>query len=597
MEDFQFQALSPEQRIAKQRELQNKGLYSGALDGKLGEKTRGALAMERMMAARQPKGDPVRMRELELQAQREQRAAEAKARRAQGASPVWDIAVPAGTGALVGATYGEIANRALNRFDTANARALAEIGDELGPTKDMTASQVNRARAAGAARAAERFSPTSTLGKTSRLVGRASTYGIPAAAILNEYRRYQTMANDPNLSEEERMASQRLANGFLGVGSGIGMEGGRRFYYDSRPAGIGRAEMRIQAANELAKRMDDADAMRSARVASTAEEAVPAARAAVAPEVALPAPASPPLARIAAPAAAAEPVAAEAAVAQIEAPARTHAQRLIAAAKKGGATGNLTKRAAATWLNRALPTMDAKTRAQVAAELGVNRGPNFSGRIKDTLGKLSKTTGKFGIIAPLAGAAIGWEMAGDGAQASTGDNTGGSDWRRKAEGAAIGGGVTAGTMYGLKKMAETPVGRAATRFGGRLMYGASLPFDAYAQATETDPERQPFTRRAEAFAQGQGNTPAAMARLLQSELGATAQDIAPEYMEQGRQFLARNIPASMQSANVRAAGAREQMGMTPAQTDDAFEAAMAEFERMHAPQSGPTQNALAKMMR
>lgn len=532
MEDFQFDALSPENRIAKQRELKQRGFYVGDLDGTLGPKTRQALAMERAMQRQQPQGDPVLLRRLEMQAERERRAAAAKTQREQGASPVYDVFAPAAAGAVVGGLYGELTNRGLDRFEAGNAAALREIGEELGPTKDLTSSQVNRSRAVGAAEAAKRFAPQTTTGKVASAAGRLASYGIPAAVIMNEFRRYKAMADDDQLSESERIAYQRLANGFLGVGTGIGADGGRRFFFPSRPEGIGRAEMRVRAARDLAQRMDKTDMARAAQTGNIANDITPPARTAPAPVT--PATAMAPSPRPVLPAPVSVPAAP--ALPSPEAAGRTYSERLVSAAKAGGANLN-NKRQAAKWLTRNIAFLPPKERAAIAVELGVNRGPRFVSRLKEAVSSMANKTGRLGILAPLAGAAVGWEMAGDEAQASTGgDASDMSVLRRKAEGAAIGGAAAGGAAYGMRKLAETPVGQTIGRSAAGLT-GALSPMMIDAMT-----------------------------------------DYTPEDKEIGRQFLARNLPDWMQSDPIRAAGAREQMGMTPEQTDAAFEDALAQFE-------------------
>jgi hypothetical protein len=156
--------------------------------------------------------------------------------------------------------YGELANRGLDKFERGNVEALKEIGDELGPTNRLTSSQINRSRAVGAAAAAERFAPANPLLKGLNAVGRSASYGVPAGVFYNEYSNYAQRANDQNLTDKERKANQRIANGLLGVATGIGVEGGRRFFFPARAPGMGEAMMRIQTARDFAQRMDRADA-------------------------------------------------------------------------------------------------------------------------------------------------------------------------------------------------------------------------------------------------------------------------------------------------------------------------------------------------
>jgi len=262
--------MNPEQIKELQARLQAKGLYTGTIDGKMGPATQRAMVLEQQMEPQKT--------DAEIQLERERLAAEQAEREAarqererteqqqqqqereQGVDPVWDTFAPFGAGAVVGGAYGELANRGLDRFERGNVEALKEIGDEIGPTRDLTSSQANRAKAFGAAKAAERFAPTNRLMQAGNVMGRAASYGIPAGLVFNEYQNYQGRANDESLTETERQANQRVANALLGTGTGIGVEGGRRFFFPAREPGMGQALARINAAKELATRMDASDA-------------------------------------------------------------------------------------------------------------------------------------------------------------------------------------------------------------------------------------------------------------------------------------------------------------------------------------------------
>lgn len=273
MDEAQFLALPEAQRKELQKTWQQQGIYAGPIDGKSGNGVRTALtamkAQQSGQAQTQLKGQELELERIRLeQAERKRlaeeeaarKAAEQSAAREQAADPLMDTFVPFAGGAGVGALYGELANRGLNKYEAGNAKALNEIAREIGPTKNLTGSQLNRSRAVGAAQAAERFAPSGPLSKALSSVGRASSYGIPAGVVYNEYTNYQGRANDPNLTEKERKANQQIANGLLGVTTGIGVEGGRRFFFPSRPEGIGTAQMRIDTARDFARRMDANDA-------------------------------------------------------------------------------------------------------------------------------------------------------------------------------------------------------------------------------------------------------------------------------------------------------------------------------------------------
>lgn len=200
-------------------------------------------------------------------------AAERK-KREDSSSPLTQKFAPFVAGAGVGGVYGELANRTLDKFERGNAQALKEIGEELGPTSEMTNSQMNRSRAMGAAAAAEKFAPAGKLAKALTGTGRALSYGIPAAAILNEYERYRTQADDEKAPWADRQGSQQIANGLLGAGTGIAVEGGRRFFFPHREEGAGTAMARIEAARDYAKRMDTKDATAATAPRSTLAQAL-----------------------------------------------------------------------------------------------------------------------------------------------------------------------------------------------------------------------------------------------------------------------------------------------------------------------------------
>lgn len=189
----------------------------------------------------------------------EESAAAEKAKREAGADVWKDIAGPAGAGVLLGGGTTFALNKIIGSGDKARANALIGIGDEIGDTRELTNSAVNRARAVGAAKAAERYAPTTIAGKTGNFLKRAGTYAVPTAFIANEYRRYENMANDENLPWEQRQAASRMANMFLGGFTGVGVEGAARFLNRKEEPGVGRAMMRIEAARDLANRFDAKD--------------------------------------------------------------------------------------------------------------------------------------------------------------------------------------------------------------------------------------------------------------------------------------------------------------------------------------------------
>jgi peptidoglycan hydrolase-like protein with peptidoglycan-binding domain len=252
-------SMNPEQIKEIQARLQAKGLYTGKIDGKMGPATERAIVLEQQMTPQKSDAE-IQLERERLQAEQSDKGVARQEKREEAADPVWDTFAPFGAGAVVGGVYGELANRGLDRFERGNVEALKEIGDEIGPTRDLTSSQANRAKAFGAAQAAERFAPTNRLMKAGNVMGRAASYGIPAALVFNEYQNYQDRANDEGLTDTEQQSNQRIANFLLGSGTGIGVEGGRRFFFPAREPGMGQALARINAAKELATRTDASEA-------------------------------------------------------------------------------------------------------------------------------------------------------------------------------------------------------------------------------------------------------------------------------------------------------------------------------------------------
>lgn len=184
--------------------------------------------------------------------------------REAASDPLWNTYIPSGVGAVGGAGIGEIVNRLLKEFNSGNAEAIKGIARELGPVEKLTTSQLSRARAAGAASAAEKYAPSSPLRQGAAVAGRGLSYGIPAGIFYNEYSKYEDRAKDKSLPESERMGNQRVANALLGVSTGIAADGGMRFFFPSRHEGEGEAMARINAARDYSRRMDAADEARAA---------------------------------------------------------------------------------------------------------------------------------------------------------------------------------------------------------------------------------------------------------------------------------------------------------------------------------------------
>lgn len=440
LDEAQYLALPEDQRQALQRQLQAQGLYSGPIDGISGNKMRAAL--NAFKAIQQNSANSAQQtRQLEIEAERErlriqaaQRDAERKAeedrinrereekeKREAASDPLMETFVPFAAGAGVGGAYGELTNRGLNAFEAGNTRALNEIAREIGPTNKLTGSQLNRSRAVGAAQAAEKFMPSSPIRQGLATAGRAASYGIPAAVVYNEYSNYQERAADKSLPEKERKANQQIANGLLGVMTGIGAEGGRRFFFPNREQGLGTAAMRVATARDFAKRMDDADAAKAAPKPTPVQPQAP------------------------------EPKAAK--VASV------------------GSRGDLLEQAK-KYRIPGRSSMSAEQLRDAVAD-AIKKGPPPK---TSTAAKLLKSPA----LAPIAAGAMTYNAMTSDAEAATGDVTG-RDRAEAALGGAAAGGATAGGLYGARKIAEKAAQYApnAMRFAARAAGPIGIGMTAY----------------------------------------------------------------------------------------------------------------------
>lgn len=470
MDESQFLALPVEQRRAMQQQLQANGLYAGPIDGKSGEGMRAALASLRVERERAAQGEretqarrdaaDLERRRIELeqsrlnQANSQQNAeVERRAQREAAVDPWSQTFMPFATGAAVGGGYGELTNRGLTAYEAGNVRALREIGDEIGPTSDLTNSQINRSRAAGAAAAAERFSPNKLSSRIGASAGRMASYFVPAGVVLNEWNNYRSRAVDPNLTEAERNANQKIANGLLGVATGIGMEGGRRALLPSRAPGYGEAMMRIETARDYAKRMDAKDAAATSapenkllRVANEVTE--PAA----APAKALPAP-------------------------EVEtSPAQTPKS------PTPGSYAHMRAQARELGIKGASGMAKADLADKISQALQEHGGRRTIG--KKLLDAAESASGKVGMVAaPIVAGTIAYDAATSDAQAA-GLSPDEAHARGIGTGLAAAGG-TAGLVYGANKVAPY-VKEAIGPASGTLIPGAGLVATPLAIADATD---------------------------------------------------------------------------------------------------------------
>jgi hypothetical protein len=390
--------------------------------------------------------------------------------REANASPLWNTFLPAGAGAVGGAAIGEAENRILHQFNKGNAEAVKEIARELGPTDRLTNSVMNRSRAAGAAAAAEKYAPSSLMRQGGAVAGRALSYGIPAGIFANEYSKYAERAADPKATEADRMANQRIANGLLGVATGIGADGGMRFFFPSRHEGEGEAMMRINTARDYARRMDQADADRALterlrRVGGAAdsrplttvdpmERLRGAVQTADAPQ-SLPPPQSTPQ------------------------PPTRNSSTLINAAKASGASGRLTKASAAEHL---LANVTDSNRGAIAKALGVSNGPNLHSRVVQAIKAMASKPGASVIIPGTIGYSVYDALrspaeAGEGDEASEPMSRPAAATAGAGAAAATGGAIASGRAL-ASRLASGPLG-VALRGVGRVAGPVGAALGAY----------------------------------------------------------------------------------------------------------------------
>jgi hypothetical protein len=394
----------------------------------------------------------------ERKAGQEDKAAADKAERERNASPLKEKFLPFAGGAAAGGLYAALANSTLDRGEKAINQAINEIGDEIGPTDKLTNSQANRSRAIGAANAAEQFRPASKLGKALKFGAKGAAYGVPAALVFNEWSRYDEQAKDPNATQADKDMSRAIANGLLGVGTGIGGEGAVRAFNPRVDEGVGRSMMRIETARELARRHDDADIRRDGRptlanaAAQSSEAAQPQSRLARAlasntidaevipdptPKPALPAPSAPETGA---------------------SPPMRHGDRLREAATAAGAKAGRTKAANVDAIRRGLT---AENSGAVAKALNL---PETAERkaILQRLREISTIGGKMAI--PLA---VGSYMAATGdseaADASLGERAGN---------VAQNFGIGASAAYGGSKLMDA-IAKASPALMGGISSGLS----------------------------------------------------------------------------------------------------------------------------
>lgn len=405
----------------------------------------------------------------ERAAGKEDAAAAEKAEREKNASPLTQKFLPFAGGAVAGAGYAALANATLDSGERSVNQAINEIGDEIGPTEKLTHSQANRARAVGAANAAEQFKPASRTGKALKFGAKGAAYAAPSALIFNEYNRYVEQANDPNATQADRDMAQAIANGLLGAGTGIGGEGAVRALTTRVDPGVGRSMMRIETARELARRHDDADMRRDTRSALAPTEENRLLRTAPRPSVidaevlpepeparTLPAPSSQP-------------------AEQKSDPVR-HSQRFKEAVEATGGKPGKSKSANYAALRKGITDANLP---DVAERLNLPRTADRS-TVLQRAREMMKTSGKSSLLFPLVAAGTAYMASSNPSEASTGGEAQGNVNALASAGAA--GGLT----YGTNKLLQALPSSTGTLAGG--MTGPLMPmtFDPFEGGSEED---------------------------------------------------------------------------------------------------------------
>lgn len=428
--------MNPEQVKEIQRRLQAKQLYAGDIDGKIGPATQRALVLEQQMEPQKSDAE-IQLERERLQATQSDKEATRQEQRESSSDPLLDTYVPFGGGAVAGYTIGELANRALFKGDEGKAAALKEIGEELGPTSKLTDSKINRARAYGASEAAKRVAPSSGMSRLASVLGRVTTYGVPAGIIYNEYNRYKQAGEDPTLTETERQANRRIANGLLGTLTGVGVEGGMRLANRVLPEGYGKSLARIETARNLAERFDDRDAVKSpsssgmSRLARSVKGQPQSDVIEARPIQSLPSPKLPQ----------SKP---QAAVPKEQTPIR-NMERLRSAASASGGRPATSKSANYETLRKNL-TKD--NLPDVAESMNMPKSASKSAVLQRAR-ELLRTSGKSGLLLPMTAAGIAYELAGEPAEAGTGNQAGTDTSTADRLGAAAAAG---GTVYGMDRL-------------------------------------------------------------------------------------------------------------------------------------------------
>lgn len=465
MNETEFNSLPLAQRKAAQQRLIDAGLYSGSADGVWGKGTAAGFKAEekrRVEDAERARKGGLEEKKVEAEAaktkaeaaaaqakaEEEERKTKARKERSDQAATPQGIATQIGAnvlspmaGTAVGMGMGKVTNLAMDKAQESRNKVLRGVAGDRLAGRTTTAGAREGARLSGsvpmaspAMRTTARMLPHMGLGALS--IGKG-------AQILSE--------EDPEGPFYPEMANRAAGLGYIGAGAGLAKQGLR---YGAAPGVAPDAQaLAIINSNQLRRNgiggtLDTPEPMSRGPLKSIDAEVIPDEP----QQKALPAPK------------------------ETEGK-RKHSERLISAARSGGATGVKSKSAAATWIEA---NLSDENRAAIAKELGVKPGPKFQQRVLTAVKNMAKKPGASAIVPALAGGTA-FLASPDRAEASrTGEDFTGADE------ALTNAGIAGGLAYGTGKAIEA-LPRVAGRAAGAGL-SALVPFMA-ADAYDPTPEQ------------------------------------------------------------------------------------------------------------
>ncbi|HEY6861661.1 MAG TPA: hypothetical protein VI358_17990 [Pseudolabrys sp.] len=439
MDEQSYSALPVTQRKQLQQQLKDQGLYGGGIDGRWGEGTKNAFKQQDQQRAAKEQADresALENKKLDIHAtevtanatksKAEADALAAKTKRQEdynkAADSGWGIATKIGAnvgapiaGTAAGMGLGKTTNFMLDQAQRSRNDVLRGVAADRLAGRTTVEGARAAARASGAypmsnpaLRTTARMLPHMGLGALS--IGK----GIE---VLN--------GENPDEGFYPTMANRAAGLGYIGAGAGLAKQGLR---YGAAPGVAPDAQaLAIINSNQIRR-----NGIPGAPGAAAPEVADKGALTAVEPEAApkaLPAP---------------DKTAASAASAEK----RTHANRLIAAAKQADASGPLTKQKAVDHL-LAEGNITPDNRMAVAAELGIKPGPRFSERITAAVKNMAKSRGASALLGPIIAGGTAYMATPGKAQAATGEA--GANRDEALTNAGIAAGIAGGAQRYLPK--------------------------------------------------------------------------------------------------------------------------------------------------